>query len=240
MRAKWNSLHEQLVAHTSHLGFQKAFDRLRQSDPALKRFPDVAAVLDHQQQGHTGHDARREAISALIRAAQSVEPEAATLVLILALWPGLDAIYARLGRYARGDSAALASQLVSGVSDGILTCDLTRVRQPAATLLRNLERDMQRDLLRRYKRQNSHEVFDEFTVEPLNDAELVGPEAALDAASLKRNLRNILGTDADLVLAVLIEGLTQAEAATRFGIRPDATRKRYQRAIQKLAGIISG
>ena len=56
-----------------------------------------------------------------------------------------------------------------------------------------------------------------------------------DEAGLIRNyLARLVGVDADLVVAVVILGEGQREAANRIEISHDAARKRYQRAIQRI------
>ncbi len=47
-------------------------------------------------------------------------------------------------------------------------------------------------------------------------------------------LAGAIGKDADLVVAVAIEGATQREAADLFGLTYEAARKRYQRAMHLL------
>lgn len=48
----------------------------------------------------------------------------------------------------------------------------------------------------------------------------------------------MIGDDADLVVAVVIVGESQREAAGRLGISHDAARKRYQRSMVRLCLIM--
>lgn len=68
------------------------------------------------------------------------------LVLVLVLWPGLEAVRYRLRRYVSFDIPRLDAELTGRLTLGIRTLRLSRVSRIAATLLRNVERDLRRGL----------------------------------------------------------------------------------------------
>ena len=144
MRAPWAALHAQLMRSTDTLMFQKRFSALRQSSEVLRPFPDPAALFDHLH-GPGGDAAARNAIlTALVVEAQQGDRDTAVPLLMLALWPGLDAVHRRLARHFRAEPDLLVSEVTGRITDSIHRLDLSRVNWIAATLIRNTERDIRR------------------------------------------------------------------------------------------------
>jgi RNA polymerase sigma-70 factor (ECF subfamily) len=122
--------------------------------------------------------------------------------------------------------------------------DLSAIRRLAATLLLNVERDIRCGLRRAWAEQNLQvdlpvpEDLDAVMHGRLCRSSHLGlpPGASTDdETDLIRNyLARLVGGDADLVVAVVILGEGQCEAAFRLGLSHDAARKRYQRAIQRI------
>ncbi|MBL6425915.1 MAG: sigma-70 family RNA polymerase sigma factor [Maritimibacter sp.] len=199
--------------------------------PELARFeaPGDLIAFCHGPGGDP--DEKNGVLRALVHHAQCLgDPQrTAASVLTLALWPGLDAIRGRLARYYRGDQDLLAGELVGRLAQGIGSIDLNAVSRIAATLLRNVERDLKRALVRAQGRREDQ----------IDDA-LPAPDP--DTPPLPRDLCNKLrahiGSDADLVVAVAVFGFSQKEAARALGLSHDAARKRYQRALARLAALI--
>jgi len=111
----------------------------------------------------------------------------------------------------------------------IARLDLSRVRRVAATLVRNVERDI-RSLL-------GPVSADEPPDEP-TPTSLLGLPDGVDAEwathLLGERLRDWIGVDAGIVLAIAVIGETSDEVATRLGMTPSAVRKRYRRALARL------
>jgi DNA-directed RNA polymerase specialized sigma24 family protein len=55
-----------------------------------------------------------------------------------------------------------------------------------------------------------------------------------DVETLRDLLIGIVGGDADIVLGATVYGLSQREVAERLGLSHEVTRKRYQRAIDRI------
>lgn len=223
--------------------FQNSFRTIRDRNPCLVGFGDVAGLLDHMH--HLGGDPepRNDILTALTREAQDkgAPADVAITLILLALWPGLDAVRGRLHRHFRSP-AELASEIVARGVLNIRCMDLARVNRVAATLVRNVERDMLRELQRR-----SREGAGARTVEAILDAEdgaplfgQPGPDHDTARRALAAHLRSLIGADADLVMSVAVDGFTQREAAERLGITHDAARKRYRRALDRLRTDITG
>ncbi len=238
MRAHWHALHSDLVRITQTLSFQARFEAIRRADKALALHADPAALLDRLH--GPGHEpgARNAILRGLVAAAQEVDPEAGTTLLLLALWPGLDAVHRRLSRHFRGRGEELTSDLSARAAIGIRTMDLDAVQWVAATLLRNLERDLRRELGRSWAEARRwadvHHAEEISSRLPSRFGIAEGADAELAEVCLARRLRQEIGGDALLVIAVAVGGERQADAAARLGLSREAGRKRWQRAIRKL------
>jgi len=235
MRASWAALHAQLSRSTTTLRFQTDYDGLRRGRTELARLKDPAALFDALHCPRGDAEVRNRILRALVEASQGPQPEPAATLLLLALWPGLDAARRRLSRSFLREPDALASELLSRVLENIQRLDLGRFAWIAATLIRNAERDIKRSL-------QAAPVFD-----PLPEREtaregpvsLLGLPVGLDADAAvgliaDRLLRPSVGEDAGLVAAVAVRDLRQGEAALALGCTPAAARKRYQRALARL------
>jgi DNA-directed RNA polymerase specialized sigma24 family protein len=243
MRALWRSLHDDLMQSIDTIIFKKEFDTARQSSPPLRRFADHYALLDYLHTSTGDLDDKDSILASLVAEAQGSGPtgEVATVLLWLALWPGLDALYRRLFRYF----AKAPDELVSEISDRFMVVvrrlDSSRVRRVAATILRNTER-----LIRQGLQQSSR-------TDHLSDEEIMrldctcqssgqatvfgfpqGTDSDIATAMLCTVLASLIGADAKLVIAVAVFGELQNEAAARLAINPGAARKRYQRAVARL------
>ena len=143
---------------------------------------------------------------------------------------------------SRGTSAAIPTLLVSEISArvvaGIHALDLTRVNRIAATLIRNCERDIVRSLQRRSAETARHRPIDEEVMSEPREPSVLGLPDDLDAETARRasstcSSRSI-GADARLVVAIAVVGERQHAAADALGLKPEAGRKRYQRALRRL------
>ncbi len=232
MPFSWHEIHEHLMQSSTPLGFQRAFDAFRQDHEHLEHFHDPAAVLDTLHHGSRDHEAKNRILTSLIMAAQSRNKSAdcALTMMLLALWPGLDAIMRRSKRRRLGYADELPSEILGRATEAIRCLDLSRVNRVAATILRNIERDIMRAHQREVSRQRQHADIDPdevsigvFVREPTTSPERLEAEVA-----------SIIGVDARLVLRVAVDGFSQIEIAVELGLSEAASRKRYQRATRRL------
>jgi DNA-directed RNA polymerase specialized sigma24 family protein len=232
MSSSWHDFHEHLVQSTSLLNFQRGFTAVRSSHTALGRFADHTALLDHLHRGTATSDQRNLILTGLIVCAKgnSRSGDCALTLLLLALWPGLDGVFRRSRARRLGQTDELASEILARATQSIRELDLTQVNWIAATVLKNVERDVRRAFYREAKRQNLQVPFDldqhGGIFEP-TDPDLV-------PAKLLAELTNLIGVDAGLVIRVVIDGFTQAEAGKALNLSEPAARKRFQRAIKRL------
>ena len=232
MSFAWHEIRDHLMHSSSNLHFQRSFDAVRRTQAALAPFRDPVALLDGLHRT-TGDPARKNVIlSALVRAAQGDGPasDCALTLLLLALWPGLDAIRHRSLWRKIGTADEVTSDVLARTTEAVRSLDLGRVNWIAATVLRNIERDMIRARQRDAARESLVSVIEPDEI----SADQVGRHPAAEDAHLQDDLRKLIGTDALLVIRVAIEGYSQADVAIELGLTDVAARKRYQRAIQRL------
>jgi DNA-directed RNA polymerase specialized sigma24 family protein len=227
--------------------FRKKFDITRQSSPPLQRFADHYALLDYLHTSAGDLDDKDSILASLVAEAQGSGPsgEVATVLLWLALWPGLDALYRSLFRYF----AKAPDELVSEISDRFMVVvhrfDSSRVRRVAATILRNTERLIRQGLRSEWRQSGRTAHLSDEEIMCLDCAcqsgrqETVfgfppGTDSDIATTMLCTVLASLIGADTELVIAVAVVGELQNEAAARLAVSPGAARKRYQRAVARL------
>lgn len=232
MSFAWHEIRDHLMQSSSNLHFQRSFDAVRRAQAALAPFRDPAALLDGLHRT-PGDPARKNVIlSALVGAAQGDGPasDCALTLLLLALWPGLDAIRRRSIWRRLGTADEVASDILARTTEAVRSLDLGRVNRIAATVLRNVERDMIRVRQRDRARDHLASSADPDEVADSSDSGI----GETGYARLNDAVRKLLGGDALLVIRVAIEGFSQAEVAVELGLTEAAARKRYQRAMRRL------
>jgi len=234
MPFSWNNIHQSLVRSSSTLTFSRAFATMHDQHPALARFIVVGALLDHLHRGPASADQKNDILAALISLAQSGSEgsDVAVTVLLLALWPGLDAVFHRLSRRVEMLDE-LPSLVLDHAVEQVRRLDLHAVQRIAATILMNVERDVARADIRE---RNTRRLAVELDPDRIGDN---GPEACGTPDLLVRDVVRHGGEDGRLVVRVAIEGFSQAEVAAEIGISEPAARKRYQRAAHRLRTVFS-
>ena len=232
MSIAWHEIRDHLTNSSSKLSFQRSFDAVRRAQAALAPFRDPAALLDGLHRTPCDPARKNHILSALVRAAQGDEPESdcALTLLVLALWPGLDAIRRRSLWRRLGTADEVASDVLARTTEAVRGLDLGRVNWIAATVLRNVERDMIRVRQRDQAREHLASGADPDEVADSGESGI----GATGYEQLNRIVRKLLGGDALLVIRVAIEGFSQAEAGAELGLTEAAARKRYQRAMRRL------
>ena len=252
MRAVWQALRSDLMRSIDILSARRQFELVKQNRSELQHFADVSSLLDSLHGEADNLDGKDHILAALVRCvhAGGAEGELSEAILWLALWPGLDALYHRLWRHFRYAHEDLVAEIAVRFTLVIHRADLTRIRRVAATLLRNVERDV-RSILRRAREERArlvelpdHEDQDQgrhggdpgFASGPGPSAFGISPGSDVDQETrlLRDRLFQEIGAHADLVVAVVIVGERPGEIADRLGISPEAARKRYQRALDSL------
>ena len=260
MRARWEALHAALDRSVRSLQADQAFQQIKQRS-ALAAFDQPHEVVEYLANKGGDLDEKDRILGALVTLVQQREqPELASALLWLGLWPGLDAVYRRRQRNFRGQPEELIAELGDVFTTLVGRLDLEVVHRVAATLVRSTERDV----VERRKRVWAEEPFrvDAEVFAPLRDhddrivvageadraarkaweASLVSTPLGItqglsfedDLDALRAWLEQVVGEDAELLLAVLVLDETQREAGQRLGLSHDAARKRFQRALARL------
>ncbi|MFC3529701.1 sigma-70 family RNA polymerase sigma factor [Paracoccus mangrovi] len=233
MSFSWSGIRDDLARSSSTLQSHRDYRAIRSIEPALQPHADIAALLGALHHGQLDHDCRNTLLLALVRASQGGDRPAdmALGVVLLALWPGLDAIRNRCLRRRIGSPDDISSDLLARATETIRKLDLTRVNQIAATVLRNAERDVLRAVIRDDARQQSCADLDPDWIA----AAPSWAERQRLRGALRRDLVALIGRDADLVLGVVLDGASQVEMGAVMAVTGSAARKRYQRAMASLA-----
>ena len=146
MSFAWHEIHDHLMGSSSTLNFQRGFEAIRHEQATLAPFRDPAALLDglHCRTGDQGQ--KNQFLAALVRVAQGDGPasDCALTLMLLALWPGLDAIRRRCIWRKVGTTDEITADILGRTTEAIRGLDLQRVNWIAATILRNMERDILR------------------------------------------------------------------------------------------------
>jgi RNA polymerase sigma factor (sigma-70 family) len=232
MSNSWHEIYEHLMHDSSTLGFRHGFDAIRSNHAALTRFHDPAGLLDVLHHSAATADEKNALLRALIEAAQGdrTAADCALTLMLLALWPGLDAIFRRAMCRRVGSVGEVSSEVLARATEAIRCLDLSRVNRIAATILQNIERDLIRARRKEVAVQKLHVAFDLSDVAAANQ---VASEPQANRERLHRDLVRLVGVDSTLVVRVAVDGATQAEVASELGLTAAAARKRYQRALRR-------
>lgn len=204
---------------------------------------DRAAELDEKDQIY----------AALVRAVQARAPgtRVASAFAWCGLWPSLDRIYRRRMRYFGDDPDELTQVIWLSFTELVNRIDVARATRIAATLTRGTDRDVRKALRRargevanpRPEQQRAAALYAKREVTVTTETTDVPQvsELAASAASFSRELAELraefvplLGSDADLLLAVLVLGMDQRSAAARMGLTYAAARQRLHRAVLRI------
>ncbi len=251
MRARWEGLRQSFVRFLSTLKADVQFHHIRGNHANLSAFSGSDALVaflttdvDEAENLSRVLDRKDRIYRNLVHLVQAkgVQVELATAILWLGLWPGLDAVF----RHRQGDFAGMVDELVTEISfvfsDTVARIDLAGVNRVAATLVRNVERDVRERLKRRWS-DNAQAVDVEDPVvcstEPCllllpSVAERALPVDTGDVVAVRDWLSQVCGTDAELVVGVALFGFDLHEMADYLGIGHEAARKRYQRAVVRI------
>ena len=231
MRATWSALHRCFLFHCHRQSAERLYGQMRGRRPELAG-PSIDELLFHQHAAdQDGHD-RNGVLRALVIEVQAQGPasELSTAILLLALWPGLDAVHGRLCREFPLDRAEHGAEITARAAIAIAKLDLTAVTRIAATLVRNIERDIRRDLIRRNVRRRAEVLWDD-DLSAGAGGRVAQPCALHD---WQHRLAALKPRDATFLLRMLVLGETEEEAGRALGLSHEAARKRFQRTIARL------
>jgi len=264
MRATWEALKQSLVRSTGTLSATTQFNQMKTRHRSLERFSSTGGLVTFLNAGTPDNGERDEKdriYRSLVGIVQADDggSELATALLWLGLWPGLDAIYRRRQRDFVKEPEALVSDIGALFTAVIHRSNLDQINRVAATLVKNVERDVREGLSRQWADAKKRATLpsldedendeDEGSTGDLRRArqsrhlrtrgvsELGQPpriDFDADVTALRELLRGIVGDDTDLVIGAAIYGESQREVGERLGLTHEAARKRWQRAMKRL------
>src|SRR6266700_2199237 len=233
MRSSWESLRSALMKWSESREARLAFETLRIRAALLEEYGSPAALAEVLARASDLHKKDRVLEALICSLDDAGACRLAQVLLLLCLWPGLDAIYRRRISFFRHDPQDLAAEIVDRFTDCVHRIDLRRVTCLTATLVRNTER-----VLVDARRKDAAFAARAVEVTPeepdRRDAEFRAapfgvPCARWDATSvagLRAWLRQAVGDDADLVIDAVLLEKSGRELAESFGMSHAAARQR--------------
>jgi len=260
MRSEWEALHRGLVRTISSRQAERLFDGLRRRREVLSRFDAAGELVEYLV--HPGADLDAKDLILTELATEAVGGPAASVamtLLLLGLWPGLDAVFGRRTRFCRDRTDDLAADMIACFTDQVRLLRPDRVHRVAATLVRSTERNVRRLSVREVRRRRRVSSVPIEVAEDLNaDVWAIGdpPSASTVAAALCPELPHdsrdediavlrawvagLIGPDADLVIDALLLKRGRLELGAERGIGKWTARKRLQRALLRIRKRLGG
>jgi RNA polymerase sigma-70 factor (ECF subfamily) len=222
----------------------RSFQELQARSSALSRFQSPVAAAAFL--AHEGSDLPQKdrILRGLVQEVHDKGParRIAHVLLLLGLWPGLDAVFRRRRRLFRRDVQDLETEIVDQFTAQVERIRLRQVTCLAATLVLNTEREIVDARIReRSLAARCEAVTPEAIAAPAPEdsppASAFGLPSdqsdAEDVAALRRWLEPVVGRDVDLVVDAVFHGKSRLELAAALGISHAAARKRLERALSR-------
>lgn len=229
MRQKhWSSLYIGLTESISSRSAIGQFSVL-QCEPVIARFDSLAALHAYLRSRPEDLDQRDQVFAAIIRVLQTRRPAAqlAYTLLWCGLWPGLDHVYQRRLPAFAGDSEELTAEICAAFARIASGMNLGRVQRVAATLVRNVDRQV---AARAHRRR-------------ADEARRI---AAAKAAGAGPDRQRLAGIGAQPALRIAGEfvalrvrlGIRVGVPSDFLGLSDEAARKRVQRALRRILSAL--
>ena len=220
----------------------------------MARFDRAQALVDYLAHAGGDLDEKDRILAQLALTSRAVSSaRLTTALLLLGLWPGLDAAFRRRARLCQDHAGELAAEMVARFTDQVRRLDPERVHRVAATLVRSTEREVLRSRIRELRRRRRAsalpiEIAERVTATAWEPEEvpsaaqaaadlcptIVGASLDQEIAALRSWLTGLVGSDADLVVDAVLLNRPRQELGAERGIDERAARKRLQRALGRL------
>lgn len=235
MRCNWEALRKSMVQIVNTLTAHRRFISLQQEEQLLKRFEDPVAMVAYLTERKGDLDEKDRIYAALVRTVQnsSDKKEMATALLWLGLWSGLDRIYCRRLRHFMSKPDDLVCEISYLFTSMIHRIDLSGVNRLAATLVRNVNRDIGRCLHR--QRRHHHQQINLWEDKEADES---NPLDQAQFCSLCEQIYRESRGQEQMIYDVVLHGWDLKEIADQLRISHEAVRKRYQRLLKKLGETI--
>lgn len=222
------------------LDAERLFSAVRRDRQPLSRFENPGDLVSFLSSIDVSLDEKDAIYAALIGLVQDRgrNTELALAIAMLGLWPGLDGIYRRNLRFFPSAPGDLVSELSDLFPSAVANADLRKINRVAATLVKNVGRDLRRRLRRTWDEARRRAALPDDDL--LDTDEVVQGPWAVDTneqasvRAVRGWLNAVVETDRELLERVLIHDQTQKEAGAALGLSHAAARKRFRRALWKI------
>jgi RNA polymerase sigma-70 factor (ECF subfamily) len=210
----------------------KQFERLKDSLPSKLICPEeVVAFLTVRD----GKKAERDSVLRLLITrvqAGKADAEIAFAMLTLGRWRDLDLIYNRWRRAFRGDPTEVVSMIHVGFTTAVMRMNLTHSQNIEASLSLSTERPLH-EWWADIKKERNH--CDTPTSEQTSAFGFPNGMSSQGRFEILHHIaRTAAGDEVEIVYAVDLVGKDLHEIAAELGISYDASKKRYQRAKERI------
>jgi hypothetical protein len=244
MRSRWEEMHAGLQRSLDRRESVVSFEELQRRSPALGPFGGPAAVATFLTSKGNSLVERDRVLRCLVTEASTGSAKRMALaLLLLGLWPALDAIFRKRSPLFQREAHDIELEIIDQFMAQVHRVDLARVSCLAATLVRNTEREVVDARLREHARAAKCDDLkpDAIAAPSIEDERPFTSAFGLPfdqpdgeaVAALRRWLRSAIGADADLIVGAVIDGKTRLDLAASLGISHAATRKRLERALDR-------
>ena len=245
MRAQWEGVREALVQSIVTLESDLLYRELRRTRTTFSTFGSPSELVSFLSSTDGPLDEKDEIYGALIGQVQDHgrDAELALSIAMLGLWPGLDWVYRRNLRFFPSAPGELVSEISDLFTSNIANADLSRINRVAATLVRNVNRDLRRRLRRSWNEARRRADLPDDDALDTDDV-VKGPWAVdgseeADLRAFRGWLNAVVTTDRELLERVLLQGENTKEAGQALGLSHAAARKRFGRALEKVRRAMS-
>jgi RNA polymerase sigma-70 factor (ECF subfamily) len=246
MRSHWEGLHADLKKVVQGPSATRTFDDLRRRSDLLRRFATLEGVVDYLAHEGGDLDEKDRIVWLLIEEVRhGTAGRLAHALLLLCLWPGLDAAFNRRLRLFRDRPQELQAELIGCFAAQLRRLDHKRVNRVVATLIRNTERDVVAARAQELSRAaRSVEVSPDVAAVDVPDAasslfglaDNLSDQSAVSA--LRDWLERAIGRDANLVVEVVIRGRDRGDLAAAHHLSRGTLNRRVERALVRARNAI--
>jgi RNA polymerase sigma-70 factor (ECF subfamily) len=220
---------------------EAAFQDLQRAAETLARFAGPLSVVEYLAHEGGDLDEKDRILAALVEGARlGGARRLAQSLLLLCLWPGLDAIFRRRLHLFIDRPHDLGGELIDRFAGQVRRIDLRGVTRLAATLVRNTEREVVEARMRELTDAARTGVLSPNVVGEASPDEGTSPFGVargqsddVAIAALRAWLERAIGRDAELVVDAIIHKRGRRELAAARGISEVALRKRLERALAR-------
>jgi DNA-directed RNA polymerase specialized sigma24 family protein len=228
VRGRWTAIQESLADSIRTSQAEQTYRDVARRWPALQHFDGPGALVAYLRALGRSLREKNLVYRALVEMVQEggAAGDLAVPLLWLGLGPALRNVVRRRRHLFQAEQDAVA-EVNYRFLRLIRSLDLGKVSRIAATLVRGTDRDVRDFRMRALRTAGLHD-------ELRQHHGVIQTDENQGVVRVQAWLEGVIGEDADLVLGVVLYGLSQIESGRRLGLSSSSARKRYQRAMAAL------